>query len=224
MMKPHIICYMYASLDGRIDCDMTDKIDDGSAYEKVFDRLSSMSMISGRITRALHNALPDEFMCKNYEACGECFYKAEEAPSGYEISMDTYGTLMWNSKSINNKSLLCIVSEKASKEYLTYLKSKGISYIACGTSKINISKAMNILNKEFGIEKIALVGGGHINGAFLDANLIDEVWMMYGAGIDGREGWASCFDGRASECNPIRLSLTNVEKFENNCVLLQYKI
>ncbi len=223
-MKPHIICYMYASLDGRIDCDMTDKIDDGSAYSKVFERLNSMSMISGRITRAMHNALPDEFTCKNYEPCGESFYKACDAPNGYEISMDTYGTLMWNSSTINNRPILCIVSEKAPREYLLYLKNKGISYIACGTTKINIVKSVEILNREFNVEKIALTGGGHINGAFLDANLIDEVWMMYGAGIDGREGWACCFDGRASECNPIRLTLTDVEKFENNCVLLKYKI
>ncbi len=223
-MKPHIICYMYSSLDGRIDCDMTEKIDDGSAYETVLERLKDRSMISGRITRAMHNALPDEFVCKNYEECGATFYKALEAPEGYEISMDTYGTLMWNNNTIHGKPILCIVSEKASKEYLAYLKSKEISYIACGTTKINIVKATQILYEEFGVNKIALTGGGHINGAFLEANLIDEVWIMYGAGIDGREGWACSFDGRATECNPIRLSLLDVEQFENNCILLRYKI
>ncbi|MBQ8969682.1 MAG: hypothetical protein IJ064_08140 [Bacteroidaceae bacterium] len=38
-----------------------------------------------------------------------------------------------------------------------------------------------------------------INGSLLDLGLIDEVSMMYGYGIDGREGMAAAFDGRPME-------------------------
>ena len=37
------------------------------------------------------------------------------------------------------------------------------------------------------MRRLGIVGGGHINGAFLQAGLLDEVSLMIGAGIDGRE-------------------------------------
>ena len=33
--RPYIICHMMASLDGRIDCDMTEQIDDTNHYYAV---------------------------------------------------------------------------------------------------------------------------------------------------------------------------------------------
>ena len=37
-MKPYIICHMMSSVDGRIDCDMTEKIG-GDEYYEVLKRL-----------------------------------------------------------------------------------------------------------------------------------------------------------------------------------------
>lgn len=31
-MRPYIICHMIASVDGRIDCDMTEQIEGGNEY------------------------------------------------------------------------------------------------------------------------------------------------------------------------------------------------
>lgn len=38
-MKPHIICHMMPSVDGRIDCSMTTEIDKTDVYYQVLDRL-----------------------------------------------------------------------------------------------------------------------------------------------------------------------------------------
>ena len=80
------------------------------------------------------------------------------------------------------------------------------------------------MEKEFGVKKAVITGGGHINGSFLDAGLIDEVEMMFGAGIDGREGWAASFDGRTQDRNPVALELLDVERLEKDTVLLKYKV
>ena len=219
-----IICFMYASLDGRIDCAMTEKIDpEANAYYTHLASFGDFTQINGKTTNAMHYAESGVFESKNYCACGETFFKAEDA-AGYQVCMDTKGTLLWNSNRVDGKPLIVVTSEKASAEYLDYLKSKKISYIACGSEKIDLKKAVAALEKEFGVKKAVITGGGHINGSFLDAGLIDEVEMMFGAGIDGREGWAASFDGRAQDRNPVALELLDVERLEKGTVLLKYKV
>ena len=219
-----IICFMYASLDGRIDCAMTEKIDpEANAYYAHLASFGDFTQINGKTTNAMHYAESGVFEAKNYHACGETFFKAEDA-AGYQVCMDTKGTLLWRSNRVDGKPLVVVTSEKASAEYLDYLKSKGISYIASGAEKIDLKKAVAVLEKEFGVKKAVITGGGHINGSFLDAGLINEVEMMFGAGIDGREGWAASFDGRAQNRNPIALELLDVERLEKGTVLLKYKV
>ena len=206
-----IICFMYASLDGRIDCAMTEKIDpEAKSYYTHLASFGNFTQINGKTTNAMHYAAEGVFKAKNHQDCGECFYKAANS-SGYQVCMDTRGTLLWETNKVDGKPLVVVASGKASSEYLEYLKSRGISYIACGSEKIDLKKAV-------------LTGGGHINASFLDAGLVDEVEMMFGPGIDGREGWAASFDGRAQDRNPVLLDLQDVEKLEKGTVLLKYKV
>lgn len=84
---------------------------------------------------------------------------------------------------------------QASREYLDYLEGLHISWIACGGDKIDLARACEILKEEFGVQRAAVVGGGHINAAFLADGLLDEVSILVGAGIDGRGGMAPCSTG-----------------------------
>lgn len=38
---------------------------------------------------------------------------------------------------------------------------------------------MRILATEFGIKRLAIVGGGKVNGGFLNAGLVDEISVLY---------------------------------------------
>lgn len=219
-----IICYMYASLDGRIDCAMTEKLDPTSkSYYEHLESFGDFTQINGKTTNAMHYAEKGVFMTKSYSPAGKTFYKAQDA-AGYQVCMDTRGTLLWGANQVAGKPLVVVTSEKTSTEYLEYLKSKKISYITCGEEKIDLKEAVSVLEKEFGVKLALVTGGGHINAAFLDAGLIDEVEMMFGPGIDGRAGWAASFDGRAEEKEPVLLDLTDVEKLENGNVFLKYKV
>lgn len=218
------ICFMYASLDGRIDCAMTEKIDtDADSYYEHLASFGDFTQINGKTTNAMHYAADGIFEVRNGKACGETFYKAQSAP-GYQVCMDTLGTLLWDSNRVDGKPLIVVTSEKANSEYLEYLKLKEISYIACGAEKIDLKKTLAVLEAEFGVKKAVLTGGGHINGSFLDAGLIDEVEMMFGPGIDGREGLAASFDGRPQDRNPVMLSLQSAKTFEDSTVLLKYRV
>ena len=75
------------------------------------------------------------------------------------------------------------------------------------------------------VERLAIVGGGHICGGFLEAGLIDEVSIMVAPGIDGRKGQTAVFDGISRmECNPYKLKLESVEQWETDIVWLRYKV
>lgn len=73
--------------------------------------------------------------------------------------------------------------------------------------------------EEQGIEEVALIGGGNINNQFLDARLVDEMYItiapkIFGTGIRGVG---------EKELN-IDLELLDVHKFADNEVLLHYKV
>ena len=75
-----------------------------------------------------------------------------------------------------------------------------------------------------GVERMAVVGGGHINAGFLAAGLLDEVSVLIGAGIDGRGGMAAVFDGLPMERPVTPLRLTAVQSYESGAVWLRYNV
>ena len=118
---------------------------------------------------------------------------------------------------------MIITCEQVPKEYLRYLNVKNISWIDCGGKRVNHARAAQILQDEFGVERMGVVGGAAINTAFLDAGLLDEISILIGAGIDGRAGMPSVFDGYKMSCPLTQLTLSDVQRFDSGAVWLRYK-
>lgn len=84
---------------------------------------------------------------------------------------------------------------------------------------------MEILYGRFGVKRLGLLGGGHINGGFLEAGLIDEVSLLLAPGIDGRQGETSLFDGITDSGRiPVQLKLKQVKVLENDVLWLRYSL
>ena len=150
-------------------------------------------------------------------------YKAVDSDE-YMVAVDTHGKLKWPSSEIDSVPLVCIVSEQVPQEYLEMLKGQGISYICIGREAIDLHKAMEIMYEEFGVERMAVLGGGHINGGFLATGLIDEVSLLLAPGIDGRKDQTALFDGIADmDRMPVRLSLDSVENVGDDILWIRYK-
>ncbi|MDO4164389.1 MAG: RibD family protein [Bacteroides sp.] len=223
-MRPYIICHMVASIDGRIDCAMVDKIS-GNEYYTTLEKLNCPSSLEGRVTMEHYNAAPEPFVPATNTPVGKPSVHIAVQSDAYLVAVDTYGRLRWPAASIDGQPLLCIVSEKASEEYLETLRSQGISWIAIGKERIDLPQAMEILGDKFGVKRLAVLGGGHINGGFLEAGLIDEVSLLLAAGIDGRRGQTALFDGIADlKRAPVPLRLESVERLENGTVWLRYLV
>ncbi|MFR6086327.1 MAG: hypothetical protein ACLUIX_03215 [Oscillospiraceae bacterium] len=97
MNKPYIVCHMMASVDGRIDCAMTEQLPGVQEYYATLDALEAPTRVSGRVTAELEMARPGAFQSEHHTPLGRtAFSKAAEA-EGYEVVVDTHGTLLWDS-------------------------------------------------------------------------------------------------------------------------------
>lgn len=223
-MRPYIICHMVASIDGRIDCSMVDKIS-GDEYYTTLEKLDCPSSLEGRVTMEHYNAEKEPFVPTNPKPLGKTDFHIATQSDSYTIAVDTHGRLRWPSDKINGVPLLCIVSESVSEEYIDMLCKKGISWIAVGKTAINLEQAMEILCEKFGIKRLVVLGGGHINGGFLAAGLLDEISLLLAPGIDGRKGQTALFDGIADTAQaPTSLRLESVEKTGEDVLWLRYHV
>lgn len=220
-MNPYIICHMMQSVDGRVACDMVDKIS-GDEYYDALAQLDCQAHVEGKHSYQIHRCGFAEFQAGDSEPVGREEVYAASRHQEYEVSVDTRGTLLWDNDVSPNH--ICILSEQTSRSYLGYLRGLGISYIATGRAAINLARAMEVLCTEFGVKRVAVVGGGKINGGFLAAGLIDEVSAMIAPGIDGREGQPTLFDGIADTAAylPVPLRLNAVSTYPNGVVWLRY--
>lgn len=224
MSKPYIICHMMAAIDGRIDCGMTEKINGVKEYYSTLDALKATAFVSGKVTAELEMALPGKFHAQNMEALWQEGFSKKVAAKAYNVVVDTQGSLLWNEEHSTDNATIIITSERVTKEYLAYLDSKNISWIACGKEHIDLARASEILHDEFGVERVAVVGGGHINAGFLDAGLLDEVSLLLGPAIDGRGGMATMFDGLPMDREPFQLKLESVKSFDDGAIWIRYKV
>ena len=220
MKKPYVICHMMASIDGRIDCAMTEQIE-GNSYYETLELLNTDATIEGKTTAVMHYAEKGVFDSAGSPVVGkEEVFRSHEGHR-WEAVVETRGSLLWPESDTPDR--LCIVSQQTSRAYLDYLHQRGISYIVTGQEYVDLARSIVIMQREFGVERIGVVGGGHINGSFLREDLLDEVSMVIGPAIDGREGFCSAFDGiEASHERPFKLHLKSVRQMDDGCVWLRY--
>lgn len=223
MIRPHIICHMMISIDGRIDCEMTAKISGVKEYYDSLKALNVQATVSGRVTAQLELAQDGEFVSKKEEIFGREGFSKKCDSDNYCVVVDTKGSLLWTHPKELNQPLIVITTMSVKKDYLDYLESERISWIAVGEKQIDLVHACEILAREFGIERMAIVGGGHINAGFLREGLLDEVSLVVGPAIDGRAGMTALFDGLDAQKEPTPLKLETVNRY-NDVLHLLYKL
>ena len=71
MIKPYIVCHMMTSVDGRIDCAMTEHLPGVQEYYDTLDALDAPTRISGRVAAELEMALPGKLEAKTPKRSAE---------------------------------------------------------------------------------------------------------------------------------------------------------
>lgn len=141
------------------------------------------------------------------------------------VVADPDADILYESATVRGDSIVCILPETAPAFYLEYLQKKGISYLFAGSKGDDLRTAMHTLAETFGVESLSLQGGGIIDGAFLQAGLIDELSLVIYPGIDGSAGSTSIFHyiGKGNPSQGQSLELLSVKEMEDGVVWLRYK-
>ncbi len=224
-MKPYIICHMVSSVDGKIDGAALSSVMAEGEYEATGVKLKGDAWICGRTTMQQHFADKKPFVPTSKKPAGAQPVFVARRANSYAISVDTLGKLSWSNGDLDGDHLICIVSERAPADYLDMLRGKGISYVVAGKSSVDLKKAVYQLGKHFSIHTLLLEGGGHINGAFLKAGLVDELSLLVVPGIDGRHDIPAVFDGlNPSKKKATALRLKSIERRKRDALWLRYGV
>jgi riboflavin biosynthesis pyrimidine reductase len=228
-MKPHVICHMVASIDGRTLLSRwhpQDVVPKG-LFERVYQELDVDAWLVGRATGqeyAKSTAYPahaaERFPC-------EAWFARREA-QGHGIVLDPTGKIAWGRSAIEGDHIVVVLTEQVSDTHLVGLRTDGVSYIFAGKTSLNLPEALETLGRDLGVKRLLLQGGGITNGAFLRAGFVDEISLIIFPAVDGAKGAPSIFDSSREDAGqgvPVQsITLENHQVLEGGAVWLRYTV
>src|SRR5438874_2856768 len=227
-MKPHVICLMASSVDGRtLPSRWRPKGTVGKLFERVHDELAGGAWLVGRAT-GQEFAKGKPYAASSRESFPRQPWFSRNDAKAYGVVLDAHGKIGWGRSDIGGDPIVVVLSEKVSDAHLAGLRSEGVSYIFAGRSQIDLSLTLDTLNRELGVNRLLLEGGGVANGAFLRAGLIDEFNLILSPAIDGAKGAPFVFDSTDSggdQRAPLTaMTLESTRDLGGGVLLLRYLI
>jgi 2,5-diamino-6-(ribosylamino)-4(3H)-pyrimidinone 5'-phosphate reductase len=228
--RPYVICHMVASIDGKIlsrrwkHLSLAKEV--SSLYESTASEYEVSSWMVG--TKTLREFFPKAQILAAPDAdVPDGGFVAKCEAESFAIGCDANGSTMFDDNQIGGDHLVVIITEKVGKAYRSHLRKLGISYLICGKDEINLVEALEKLFSMFGTKKILLEGGGLINGAMLQAGLIDEISQLIVPVVDGGGAEISgLYDLRGEPTNTAAFALSLIEQktLAHGTQWLRYKV
>jgi riboflavin biosynthesis pyrimidine reductase len=219
---------MASSVDGRtLPSRWRPKGSAGNLFEQVHDELAGDAWLVGRVT-GQEFAKGKPYPTSTRESFPSKHWFSRRDAKAYGVVLDAHGKIGWGRSEIGGDPIVVVLSEKASDAHLAGLRGEGVSYIFAGSSELDLALTLDILNRELGVKRLLLEGGGGANGAFLRAGLVDELHLVLCPVVDGAKGAPSVFDSTEAEAEqraPVAaMSLESSQILEGGAMLLRYLI
>jgi 2,5-diamino-6-(ribosylamino)-4(3H)-pyrimidinone 5'-phosphate reductase len=117
------------------------------------------------------------------------------------------------------KDVVILVSQKAPKEYISYLKERNYDYHIIGEDKCNLKRALKLLNEKYNAKKILTDTGCILSNLLINQGLISEISLLVHPVIVGRRSY-NMFGNIA---NNTQLALIKKEFLEEQFIWIKYK-
>lgn len=234
-MKPHVICLMASSVDGRTHHSRWRPKGAGAQwFETIHDELAGDAWLIGRVTGSElakgkpYPASSAKIPRANWFSFRDANVAKEPAPKAYGIVLDAHGKIGWGRSDIGGDPIVVVLTESVPDSHLVGLRGEGVSYIFAGKSDIDLPLALEILHRELGVMRLLLEGGGATNGAFLRSGLVDELNLILCPAVDGARGAPIVFDSTDAESDqraPVTaMTLESTRPLGSGVLLLRYLI
>lgn len=229
-MKPRVICHMVSSVDGRTRRSRwRPRIEGGDLFEVLHEKIGGDAWLVGRVTGYEFSRRKDEVYPPYSGApIARANWIATRGAAAYGVVLDTKGKLVWGRSDIGGDPIVVVLTEQVSDAHLQGLRSENISYVFAGKDTIDLALALEVLNRELGIRRLLLEGGGTANGGFLRAGLVDEISIAIQPVVDGGKGVSATFDApESADFMPAPLTamtLKSCEVLDGGAVWLRYEL
>lgn len=217
---------MLGSVDGRIKQDIWNLGDPHKYFEETAEKIPADAWLVGRVTMQEFSSKEEHDLSRFTDDIAKEDFVASQTAKQFAVVIDASGKCQWDNNMVSTEHVIEVLSEKVSAAYLGHLRSKNVSYIFGGKEKLNLTLVLQKLHQLFGIKTVRIDGGGHVNGSFLEAGLINEFSLVLAPVADGTTGSPSVFEiskeyaGRKA----ARLNLISVERIYENFLWIRYEV
>ena len=229
--RPHVICHVFAGLNGRIDgAYMFDPAaaEARAAYGRMQSEFGADAIAYGAVTTK--GFVGDRALRLDaYATAPEGDFVAPHAEKSFYVSIDPAGEIAWLDGTYRrtvraDAHVIEVLTEVASPEYRAYLRACGASYVLAGSRELDLPPALRKLRALFGIERLLVCGGGKTDMAFLAAGALDELSLVLAPTASGEAGTASVFDEMPhARGGSYAFSLERVERLPGDGLHLVYR-
>src|ERR1700716_3599151 len=128
-MKPHVICLMASSVDGRtLHSRWRPKGSGADLFEKVHDELAGDAWLVGRVTGQEFAKGKPYPASRNETFPRESWFTRRDAKA-YGVVLDAQGKIGWGRSDIGGDPIVAVLSEGGSGAPLAGLRGEGVSHL-----------------------------------------------------------------------------------------------
>jgi len=225
-MKPYVICHMVSAVDGRILPNLWHPpLADRALYDRLHEEIGGDGWLVGRVTGAEFAERDAPYPADADAPFGRESWFARRDADGWAVVLDASGKIAWGRADVGGDALVVVLTEAVPDSHLAGLRQDGVSYIFAGEREIDLPLALETLNRELGIERLLLEGGGGANGALLREGLVDELSLIIAPSVEGVPGGPAVFDvnGGPGKMEGMGMSLESCQVLDGGLVWLRYR-
>ncbi|MBL7857398.1 MAG: RibD family protein [Cyclobacteriaceae bacterium] len=225
-MKPYVICHSLGSVDGKIKQTIWGLNDHHKYFEEPASKIKADAWLVGRVTMQEFSSKKKYTISRNKKKIPKADFIAPRVSKTYTVVIDPSGKCYWDTNMVSTEQVIEVLTENVSSPYLDHLRSRNVSYIFGGKKKLDLNLVVQKLYNLFGIKRLRIDGGGHVNGSFLKAGLIDELSLVLAPLADGTIGSLSVFDVEEGYGKRLatHFKLLSVKKIYNNFLWIRYAV
>jgi riboflavin biosynthesis pyrimidine reductase len=228
-MKPHVTILMVTSIDGRLHPSRFTASPDGTRsdwsgqYEKVHASLGADAWLVGRVTMAEMSKTGPHAPSGPGKVERPIHVAATDAAT-FAVALDPSGKLHFQGGKVSGDHVIVLVGQDTPDSHLAELAADGVSYIVSAGAEFDIPSSLDLLARKFGITRLVVEGGAKTNGAFLAAQVVDELRVLVAPALDGAEQVQGIVDYRGGLAGVIRMHFKSADVLGHGVVQLVYAV
>jgi riboflavin biosynthesis pyrimidine reductase len=228
-MKPHVSILMVTSIDGRLHPSRFTASPDGTRrdwsgqYEKVHASLQANAWLVGRVTMAEMSKTGPHPPSGPWKV-ERPIHVAKTDAATFAIALDPSGKLHFQNGKLSGDHVIVLLGPDTPDSHVAELAADGVSYVISAGAEFDIPGLLDVLGRKFGITHLVVEGGAKTNGAFLAAQVVDELRVLVAPALDGAEQIQGIVDYRNGLAGVVRMRFKSADVLDHGVVQLAYAV